>query len=427
MPNSGGIVSWFTGDNDIASFGEQLVSFGQSFAAYYNSVSGVDVAKLSGVVVEFRNLVDLANGIKSVDTSGMSTFAQNLTNLGNAGIDGFINAFTNANSRVSTAANTMATTFINAAKAQQGNLTSTFTTMINGIVTTFTSKYSQFTVMGQTMMTNFISGIRTGDASARSAFVTIVSGCLTAIRNKFYEFNTAGQTTMTNLIAGIRTKNQLAKDAFVQIINSCLTAIRNKYTDFYNAGKYLVEGFAAGITANTYMAEARARAMARAAAAAAEAELDINSPSKVGYRIGGFFGMGFVNSLIDYTDKSYDAGASVAKSAKEGLRNAVSKIGDFIENGIDSQPTIRPLLDLSDVTEGAGRLSALLSRNQAMKISAGMEREGGSVVQNGGATPTSGNNYNFTQNNYSPKALSRIDIYRQTKNQFSALKGLVET
>lgn len=426
LPNSGGIVSWFTGDNDIASFGEQLVSFGQSFAAYYNSVSGVDVAKLSGVVVEFRNLVDLANGIKSVDTSGMSTFAQNLTNLGNAGIDGFINAFTNANSRVSTAANTMVTTFINAAKAQQGNLTSTFTTMINGIVTAFTSKYSQFTIMGQTMMTNFISGIRTGDASARSAFVTIVSGCLTAIRNKFYEFNTVGQTTMTNLIAGIRTKNQLAKDAFVQIINSCLTAIRNKYTDFYNAGKYLVEGFAAGITANTYMAEARARAMARAAAAAAEAELDINSPSKVGYRIGGFFGMGFVNSLIDYTDKSYDAGASVAKSAKEGLRNAVSKIGDFIENGIDSQPTIRPLLDLSDVTEGAGRLSALLSRNQAMKISAGMEHEGTGIVQNGGTTPTSGNNYNFTQNNYSPKALSRIDIYRQTKNQFSALKGLVE-
>lgn len=427
LPNSGGIVSWFTGDNDIASFGEQLVSFGQSFAAYYNSVSGVDVTKLSGVVVEFRNLVDLANGIKSVDTSGMSTFAQNLTNLGNAGIDGFINAFTNANSRVSTAANTMVTTFINAAKAQQGNLTSTFTTMINGIVTTFTSKYSQFTIMGQTMMTNFISGIRTGDASARSAFVTIVSGCLTAIRNKFYEFNTVGQTTMTNLIAGIRTKNQLAKDAFVQIINSCLTAIRNKYTDFYNAGKYLVEGFAKGIDEYTWYAEARARAMARAAAQAAEAELDINSPSKVGYRIGGFFGMGFVNSLIDYTDKSYDAGASIAKSAKEGLRNAVSKIGDFIENGIDSQPTIRPLLDLSDVTEGAGRLSALLSRNQAMKISAGMDREGGSVVQNGGTTPTAGNNYNFTQNNYSPKALSRIDIYRQTKNQFSALKGLVET
>lgn len=121
-----GAMSW-------SSIVKGLVTLAGAFAAYYNSVSGVDVAKLSGVIVEFRNLVDLANGIKSVDTSGMSTFAQNLTNLGNAGIDGFINAFTNANSRVSTAANTMVTTFINAAKAQQGNLTSTFTTMINGI------------------------------------------------------------------------------------------------------------------------------------------------------------------------------------------------------------------------------------------------------------------------------------------------------
>ena len=427
LPSSGGIVSWFTGDNDMTSFGEQLVSFGKSFAAYYNSVSVVDVAKLSGVVVEFRNLVDLANGIKNIDTSGMSAFAKNLTNLGNAGIDGFINAFTNANSRVSTAADTMITTFINAANAQKENLTITFTAMVDSIVAVFTSNYSQFTLVGQATMTNFISGINTGGTSVRTTFATIISGCLTEIRNKFYEFNTVGQATMTNLIAGIRIKDQLAKDAFVQIINSCLTAIRNKYIDFQDAGKYLVEGFAAGITANTYLAEARAIAMARAAAAAAAAELKINSPSKVGYQIGGFFGMGFVNSLFDYTDKAYNAGAFIAKSAKEGLRNAVSKIGDFIENGIDSQPTIRPLLDLSDVTEGASRLSALLSRNHAMKISSDMEREGSSVVQNGGAVPTSGNNYNFTQNNYSPKALSRIDIYRQTKNQFSVLKGLVET
>lgn len=427
LPNTGGIVSWFTGDNDIGDFGESLVSFGNSFAAYYNSISGVDVTKLSGVVVEFKNLVDLANGVKNIDTSGMSSFAKNLKKLGDSGIDEFINAFTNANSRVTTAANTMVTTFINAANAQKTNLSNTFVSMVNGVITALRNQYSQFATAGTTMMTNFISGVKTNDNSARTAFTNMVSGCLTAIKNKYYEFTTVGQTTMIKLIAGIREKNTAAKEAFISIVNACLTAIRDKYTDFYNAGVYLVKGFAAGIDEYTWYAEAKARAMARAAAAAAEAELDINSPSKVGYRIGGFFGLGFVNSLIDYADKSYDAGTSIAASAKEGLRNAVSKIGDFIENGIDSQPTIRPLLDLSDVTEGAGRLSALLSRNHAMKISSGMEREGGSVVQNGGTTPTTGNNYNFTQNNYSPKALSRIDIYRQTKNQFSALKGLVET
>lgn len=427
LPNSGGIVSWFTGDNDISSFGEKLVSFGQSFAAYYASVSTVDVAKLNGVVVQFRNLVDLANGITSVDTSGMSRFAQDLTNLGNSGIEGFINAFDNASSRVSAAATSMLTTFINAANAQKSAVISTFTTMVNGVISSLTSQQYQFTTIGSTMMTNFITGIRGKDSLARNTFLTMINGCLTTLRNKFYEFNTVGQSVMTNLIAGIRSKDQTARNTFVQIISGCLTAIRNKYTDFYNAGKYLVEGFADGITANTYLAEARARAMAAAAARAAERELDEHSPSKVGYRIGDFFGLAFVNAILDYVDKSYKAGTNMAAAAKNGLSNAISKIREFVDGEMEVQPTIRPVLDLSEVRSGAGRLTAILSRSQAMKISSSMNRETTGEIQNGDGTPSVGNSYSFVQNNYSPKALSRIDIYRQTKNQFSALKGLVET
>lgn len=427
LPNSGGIVSWFTGDNDIASFGEKLVSFGQSFAAYYASVSTVDVAKLSGVVAQFRNLVDLANGITSVDTSGMSRFAQDLTNLGNSGIEGFINAFNNASSRVSAAATSMLTTFINAANAQKSAVVSTFTTMVNSVISSLTSQQYQFTTIGSTMMTNFITGIRGKDSLARNTFLTMINGCLTTLRNKFYEFNTVGQAVMTNLIAGIRSKDQTARDTFVQIVSGCLTAIRNKYTDFYNAGKYLVEGFADGITANTYLAEARARAMAAAAARAAERELDEHSPSKVGYRIGDFFGLAFVNAISDYADKSYKAGTNMVAAAKNGLSNAISKIREFVDGEMEVQPTIRPVLDLSEVRSGAGRLTAILSRSQAMKISSSMNRETTGEIQNGDGTPSVGNSYSFVQNNYSPKALSRIDIYRQTKNQFSALKGLVET
>lgn len=427
LPNSGGIVGWFTGDNDIASFGEKLVSFGQSFAAYYASVSTVDVAKLSGVVAQFRNLVDLANGITSVDTSGMSRFAQDLTNLSNSGIEGFINSFNNSSSRVSAAATSMLTTFINAANAQKSAVVSTFTAMVNSVISSLTSQQYQFTTIGSTMMTNFITGIRGKDSLARNTFLTTINGCLTTLRNKFYEFNTVGQAVMTNLIAGIRSKDQTARDTFVQIVSRCLTAIRNKYTDFYNAGKYLVEGFADGITANTYLAEARARAMAAAAARAAERELDEHSPSKVGYRIGDFFGLAFVNAISDYADKSYKAGTNMAAAAKNGLSNAISKIREFVDGEMEVQPTIRPVLDLSEVRSGAGRLTAILSRSQAMKISSSMNRETTGEIQNGDGTPSVGNSYSFVQNNYSPKALSRIDIYRQTKNQFSALKGLVET
>ena len=362
LPNNGGIVSWFTGDNDIASFGEQLVEFGKSFANYYNSISGIDVNKLNGVVAEFRNLVDLANVIKNVDTSGMSNFAKDLTNLGNSGVDGFINAFVDANSKITTA----------------------FTTMVNSIVRAFESQYYHFTVIGNTMMTNLASGVRSKEPSLKNAFITIIAGCL--------------------------------------------TAIRNKYREFYNAGEYLVEGFAKGIEENTWQAEESAAAMASAAADAAKAALDINSPSKVGRRIGGFFGMGFVNSLIDYADKSYEAGVEMASAAKNGLSNAISKVRDFVEGNVDAQPTIRPVLDLSEVRSGAHMLSALLSRKQAMTISTEMNRQSAGTIQNGKtAAPVTGNSYSLVQNNYSPKALSRIDIYRQTKNQFSALKGLVET
>ena len=426
LPNTGGIVSWFTGDNDIASFGQQLVSFGQSFASYYASVSTVNTAQLSGVVQEFKNLVDLANGIKSVDTSGMASFSQNLTALGNSGIEGFINAFTNANSRVSTAANTMITTFINSANAKKAELTNTFNNLVQAIITAINGKQILFTTAGNALMTKFIAGIKSQDVNSRTALVNIISGCLTVIKNKYYEFHSTAQALMVQFIAGIRAKDSAVSNTFVQILGGALTAIKNKYTDFYNAGKYLVEGFAEGITANTYLAEARARAMAAAAARAAERELDEHSPSRVGYRIGDFFGVAFVTAIGDYVSKAYKVGSEVANSAKRGLSTAASKITDLINGNIDTQPTIRPVLDLSDVESGTGRLNALFSRSRAMSISAGMNRTPGEEIQNGAPASGAGNTFTFTQNNYSPKALSRLEIYRQTKNQFSAMKGLVE-
>ena len=405
LPNNGGIMSLFAGDNDIASFGNQLVSFGQSFASYYASVNTIDTTTLNGVIVEFRNLVDLANGTKDIDTSGMSNFATNLTNLGNSGIDGFVNAFTNANSRVSSTANTMISTFISGAEAKRSELASVFTSFSNSAISALTSQQSEFTTTGSTVMSNFITGAN----------------------NKINDFKSSGQMALIRFVSGINSKKQSTKDSFIQIVSYCVTETRNKYNDFYNAGKYLVEGFANGIDQYTYLAKARAEAMARAAASAAEKELDINSPSKVGGRIGGFFGLGFVNALANYSNKSYKAGTQIALAAKNGLNNAVSNIRDFVEGKMDLQPTIRPVLDLSGVRSEANHLSAILSKGQAIKISSFMNRDLSVSDQNAETIPSVGNTYSFVQNNYSPKALSRIDIYRQTKNQFSVWKGVVGT
>ena len=114
----------------------------------------------------------------------------------------------------------------------------------------------------------------------------------------------------------------------------------------------------------------------------------------------------------------------MATSSLTGATSIVSKLSDAINGNLDAEPTIRPVLDLSSVEHGATRLSSLLGQSKAATIRIGMvpEEERGTDTADGSRA---GNTYTFTQNNYSPKALSRLDIYRQTKNQFSALKGAV--
>lgn len=471
IPNTGGLVSWFTGDNDLGSFGDSLVQFGSGIKSYSDSISGIDTGIMSSVITQVNRLVEMAKGMAELDTSGMSGFSTALIQLGNNGIDGFINAFTDASGRVTSAATSMLTTFINAANAQKGNLTSTFTTMMQAVLTTLTNYQTQFNTAGSTLMTKFISGIKSQDGNTKTAITNIISGCITAINNKQTQFNTAGANLMIKLIAGVKSKDYETRNAFVNILSSCLTAIANKYPEFQNAGMqcmikfiagvkekaeevktaftgnlnasvtairdyhdqfkqagaYLVEGFADGISENTYRAEAKAIAMARAAAEAAEDELDEHSPSRVGYHIGDFFGLGFVNAIGTYAVKAYNASAEMADSAKTGLGNAIAKVKDMIDNGVDGQPMIRPILDLSDVEEKSHRLNTLFSRSQALTVSTGIAAARGRNLQNEDTNPNTGNSYNFTQNNYSPKALSRTEIYRQTKNQFSAMERMVET
>lgn len=471
IPNTGGLVSWFTGDNDLGSFGDSLVQFGSGVKSYSDSISGIDTGIMSSVITQVNRLVEMAKGMAELDTSGMSGFSTALTQLGNNGIDSFINAFTDASGRVTSAATSMLTTFINATNAQKGNLTSTFTTMMQAVLTTLTNYQTQFNTAGSTLMTKFISGIKSQDGNTKTAITNIISGCVTAINNKQTQFNTAGANLMIKLVAGIKSKDYETRNAFVNILSSCLTAIANKYPEFQNAGMqcmikfiagikekaeevktaftgnlnasvtairdyhdqfkqagaYLVEGFADGISENTYRAEAKARAMARAAAEAAEDELDEHSPSRVGYHIGDFFGLGFVNAIGTYAVKAYNASADMAKSAKTGLGNAIAKVKDMIDNGVDTQPMIRPILDLSDIEEKSHRLNTLFSRSQALTVSTGIAASRERNLQNEDTNPNTGNSYKFVQNNYSPKALSRTEIYRQTKNQFSAMERMVET
>lgn len=135
----------------------------------------------------------------------------------------------------------------------------------------------------------------------------------------------------------------------------------------------------------------------------------INSPSRVFYRYGKYIVMGLANGISEYAKLATDATENVNSKTIDTMRNTINKIGKILVDEVEN-PVITPVLDLSNVEAGARTLSNMFSANQALKASADLQNQ--QSINGIGSTT-------FIQNNYSPKALSRVEIYRQTRNQFA--------
>lgn len=317
LPNSGGVVSWFTGDNDMSGFADQLVPFGKGLKQYSDAVVGIDVGAVTASVNSAKKVLSFIKSTEGLTISGVSTFSTALGQLAKISVDGFIAAFINAGPRVTTAGSSLVTALTTGINLRLPAISQTMSTMLTNMITMINTRGPQFQKSGVDVVERFIAGM-----NGRKARVKVVLN---------------------------------------SVLSACTTAIRGFYQSFYNAGSYLVEGFAAGIKAQIAKAAAAASAMASAAATAAKSTLKVNSPSKVGYETGAFYGMGFVNAIKDYADKSYRAGSAMAESAKNGLGRSIANVRDMINDAMDVNPTVRPVLDLSEIQNGANQIGGLLA------------------------------------------------------------------
>lgn len=111
----------------------------------------------------------------------------------------------------------------------------------------------------------------------------------------------------------------------------------------------------------------------------------------------------------------------VLDSDQDGAIRPVLDMSEIVTQmdtfGSDSEwkPVITPVLDMSGVEPGLRNLNAIASYRapQVTETNAGID-----TGDNADSPVT------FNQYNYSPKALSRLEIYRQTKNQLSMMKGV---
>ena len=198
-------------------------------------------------------------------------------------------------------------------------------------------------------------------------------------------------------------------------------------------GYNIAAGLAGGISSGRSMVISAAITIASSALRAAKAALGIASPSKEFAALGMFVAMGLAHGISDNSSRAEEASANMGNDVLDEFARMVEDIAASMDDVVDFEPTISPVLDLSDVESNASKLGNMLSAatvpidvslNKANAASSGYENNRDFEDGYSGQTV---NNFDYTQNNYSPKSLSETEVYRQTKNQLSSVKKGLKT
>ena len=161
--------------------------------------------------------------------------------------------------------------------------------------------------------------------------------------------------------------------------------------------------------------------------------LQIGSPSKLSYKFGRWWDMGAANGLDSASGYVENASESVSNTIVDTMRTALQEANDILSGDVSTQPVITPIINLDNAKAGIRSLGASFN-SSAFRVNASLGKINTPSDRladiesrlNSPETPGS-NQYQFIQNNYSPKALSKIDIYRQTKSQFAQFRGQVNS
>ena len=258
LPDSSLFDQWFGGDQTLASFGDDVAEFGEAMGDYYNEISGIDLGKMSGVITQVWGLVDLAKGVKDVDKNAFTNFSKSLTTLANSGIDGFTDAFSNCGQKVN----------------------SSVLVMLNSVK----------------------SSISSNKAVANPAMEEVMGSLANVVNEKTTSMNTAVVQMMNGFSKTIRDNTSPVKSAMTTVLNNTVTAINSTKGSFTEAGKNVGQGFVNGINSKLSASTAAGRSLGLAALNAAKKALDSHSPSRefihLGENMGEGLAIGVKNSIV---------------------------------------------------------------------------------------------------------------------------------
>lgn len=425
IPNSGGIVSFFTGDNDFSTFGKKIVSFGKSlveystavgdvnpeaitssaasakslvsllqgltnagnaeqfstfgsnlstfgtyFSAFYNSINNIEASQITEIANGLKSLTSAVNAMAGLNTDDISSFSTALDSLSDVGIDTFLSTISSATPQATMAGASLMEAFAAGVKSKKGSLSSSVISAITAALGSVKGKNASMKALGASNMNDFISGIKSKSATATRTISDVLNKIVNTFESKNSKFSSSGRSVIDRFADGARARMSYAISLFSSLCSSMVSAIRSSYSSFYSAGVYVATGYINGAKSKYSAAYATGSGLAAKMQAGTKNKDETNSPSKAYYRFGGYAGMGYVNGVKAYYNKAAKAGSELAKSGQEGLSTVMSKIPDLLNGNLDYQPTISPVLDLSSVESGANRINRILTAPQSMSVQA---------------------------------------------------------
>ena len=277
----------------------------------------------------------------------------------------------------------------------------------------------EFVQAGFDILIGFLSGIRDNIADVVTVVVEIVTEFIGAVAENLPDIIQSGFELMIAFIDAMAEAVDTNMQPLLDAIGRLATSI--------------IDGLLKGIQKGAQSIIDALVKIAKDAWQAAKDWLMGNSPAKRFIPIGEMIPNGIAVGIEATADKVPNAAVAIAKETEKVLTGTLAAVSDAISGEIDIDPVIRPVVDLSEVESGGALVNDLFNRTTAISLDTAVARSN-SIATGMSAAPSvdaQGNVINegakivLNQTNYSPKALSRSEIYRQTHNQMIPLKGLV--
>ena len=317
LPKSGGLFGMITGNKDLSKLAGQLKSFGTGLNDYSKTLTDVNPEKVSGASEAVKSLVEAVNATDSARANGVGTFVQAIDTLAETNVKGFMNAFKDSSSDVRN--------------------------------------------VGSTLTSSLAKGMKSKTSAVTSSAAKVVDSMETAMSSKEKEFQRIGVVLISAFALGIQAQTTQAVNAATYLGTASAYGVSQAYTNFYMNGINLGSGLVIGMNAMQNSVYNAGYALGQAAVRGEKAGQKSHSPSKLTIQAGKWLGEGLIIGINAMESKTYDAGQNMGETAFTSIRKALSGMNDLVDSDMDTSPTIRPVLDLTNVKAGAGQMNDLFS------------------------------------------------------------------